>query len=96
MQQLEKILRPLRARNEALRVSARRRGARPATVEKIAGDYGIAEICCLIDATDYPDVDYGRGMLEGFQITGDLPDDGVHRLVDPNVTLPEFERIHAC
>jgi hypothetical protein len=94
MHKLGKTLAPLKPRNEELRVSARERGRRSEGADRSAGDYGIAEMCCRIDATNYSDRELGRRLLEGFPITGEVPESVVHRPVVPTVAGEEFWKGH--
>ena len=51
--------------------------AMPPNVLHVAGTYNVAFIACLVDATEFPDVDLPRCFIYGFPVRGALPRTGL-------------------
>jgi len=51
-------------------------------------------LAALVEATDYPYVRIPYCMHYGFEVCGRIPDSGVFRQVDPNMTSAEFDKVY--
>jgi hypothetical protein len=69
--------------------------ASPSNVQRIAADVHVALMCALIDAADLPDTELPVNFVRGFPSVGNIPDSGVFRPVEPDVSSEEFAELYA-